>query len=113
MGRDPSLPGGILSRQKTPNRASETDQARDDLFSHVHRCGVAKATEEQQIEWMNDTMEYIGECYPSLGTEEIEELKAIGLRFCRPAVPRGSANDASGEELIVAEEIATEEVSVA
>ena len=64
------------------------DRARDDLFGHIHRCGVLQSTEEQQEEWMDDTIEYLGECYPSLRATELGQLKDIGLRFCRPAVSR-------------------------
>lgn len=64
------------------------DRARDDLFGHIHRCGVLRSTAEQQEEWMEDTIQYIGECYPALRPNELGQLKEIGLRFCRPAVSR-------------------------
>jgi hypothetical protein len=57
-----------LSRNR--EQSNEFDRARDELFSHIHRCGVLKATVEQQQEWLEDTVEY------------------IGLRFCRPVIER-------------------------
>jgi hypothetical protein len=75
-----------LSRNK--NQSNEFDRARDELFSHIHRCGVLKATVEQQEEWMDDTVEYMAERFPELGREELGELRMIGLRFCRPVIER-------------------------
>ncbi len=75
-----------MSRDK--NQSNEFDRARDELFSHIHRCGVLKATEEQQQEWMDDTVEYMAERFPELGREELGELRTIGMRFCRPVIAR-------------------------
>ncbi|HEX2204818.1 MAG TPA: hypothetical protein VHG91_16030 [Longimicrobium sp.] len=72
--------------RKKPARPSELDDARNELFSHIHRCGVMSATEEQQEEWMKDTVEFLGERYPSLTPTELKDLEAIGLRFCRPVI---------------------------
>jgi hypothetical protein len=69
--------------------------ARDELFSHIHRCGVLRATEEQRAEWMADTIEYLGERYPALTPEQLGELKVIGLRFCQPVIPHGRENTAA------------------
>ena len=73
---------------------SEIDLARDDLMSHIHRCGVLKAEPEHQAEWLNDTVEYLGECYPALNDEQLAELKLIGQRFCQPVIPHGKGNTA-------------------
>ena len=35
-------------------RNVDVEKARDELFSHIHRCGVLKALPEHQIEWMED-----------------------------------------------------------
>lgn len=67
-------------------RSSDFDRARDDLFNHIHRCGVLRATAEQQVEWMDDTIEYLAECHPALSPEQIAELRTMGLRFCRPVI---------------------------
>lgn len=77
---------------------SDLDHARDDLISHIHRCGVLRSTPEQQTEWMNDTVEYMGECYPSLSEEQLAELKAIGLRFCQPVIAHGKGNTALSQQ---------------
>ncbi len=82
------------------------DRARDELFSHIHRCGVLRATEEQQVEWMDDTIDFLAERYPELTEVQLAELRAMGMRFCRPAVPYGSEAGAQDEQS--AEEAATE-----
>ena len=77
-----------LSRNKNPTTRTnqDLDQARDDLFSYIHRCGVLRATPDDQVEWIDDTIEYLGEYYPSLSREQLGELRTIGLRFCRPVI---------------------------
>ena len=77
------------TKDRKPARPTELDDARNELFSHIHRCGVMKATEEQQVEWMKDTVEFLGERYPSMGEAELKELHDIGLRFCRPVIVNG------------------------
>lgn len=64
------------------------DRARDELFSHIHRCEVIGATEEQQAEWMDDTIQYMAERYPDLNKDEIQQLRDLGMRFCQPIVVR-------------------------
>lgn len=66
------------------------ERARDELFSHIRRCGVLEATEEQQEEWMRDTMGYMSERYPELTAEELEGLEALGRRYCKPVIPHGA-----------------------
>jgi len=70
------------------------DNARDELFAHVNRCNVLKASEEQQREWMEDTMDYMSERFPGLTPEQLGELREIGLRFCKPVIPHGKGNTA-------------------
>lgn len=67
------------------------DRARDELFSHINRCGVLQAAEEEQKHWMDETMEYLGERYPDLAEADLRELYAVGMRFCRPAIPHGQS----------------------
>lgn len=76
------------------HRKTDLDLARDDLMSHIHRCGVLKAEPEHQMEWMDDTIGYLGECYPALTKPELGELKQIGMRFCQPVIPHGKGNTA-------------------
>lgn len=65
------------------------DRARDELFSHINRCGVLQAAHEDQEHWLDETMEYLGERFPDLADTDLSELRTVGLRFCRPAIARG------------------------
>ena len=69
-------------------------QARDELFSHVLRCGVIDALPEHQKDWFDDTMLYLAERYDTLSDEELAQLRTLGERFCQPvqrkAEPVGS-----------------------
>ncbi len=67
------------------------DRARDELFSHINRCGVMEASEADQTEWMNETIDYLSERYPTLGGHELRFLHAVGMRFCQPAIALGAA----------------------
>jgi hypothetical protein len=89
---------------KQRNRHKETisstpfEQARDELFQHIIRCGVLQAAPEHQLEWFEDTMGYIEDRYPELKDEQISELKKLGIRFCEPpksAAEHETANAAS------------------
>ena len=70
------------------------DRARDELFSHINRCGVLQAAEDDQRHWMDETIEYLGERYPDLTDLELRGLHEIGTRFCRPAIAHGAGNSA-------------------
>jgi len=74
---------------RKPQSRSTFDRARDELFSHIHRCEVIGATEEQQVEWMDDTIQYMAERYPDLSDRELQQLRDLGLRFCQPVISRG------------------------
>ena len=65
---------------------SSVDQARDELFSHILRCGVTEAEPEHQKEWMDDTMQYLAERYADLSEEELAQVRVLGERFCKPVV---------------------------
>jgi hypothetical protein len=81
------------------DRTKLKDRARDELFSHINRCGVIHASEEDQKQWMDETMEYLGERYPDLGDTDLRELYMVGIRFCSPAIPHGgTAGPADTEE---------------
>ena len=75
-------------------------QARDELFSHVNRCGVLQATQEDQSQWMDETIDYLGERYPDLADAELRELHAVGMRFCQPAISRGTPSVVPTETLV-------------
>ncbi|HEX3236655.1 MAG TPA: hypothetical protein VHR41_20850 [Gemmatimonadales bacterium] len=59
-------------------------QARDELFSHVLRCGVIDALPEHQKDWFDDTMLYLADRYDALTDEELSQLRVLGERFCQP-----------------------------
>ncbi len=66
-----------------------TTRARDELFSHINRCGVLQAEENDQQHWMEETVDYLAERYPDLSDGDLQELFSVGMRFCRPAIPHG------------------------
>ncbi|MSR20419.1 MAG: hypothetical protein EXR91_05505 [Gemmatimonadetes bacterium] len=70
------------------------DRARDELFSHINRCRVIDAVADDQSVWMDETIEYIGERYPDLTEDDLQGLREIGTRFCKPAIPHGRENTA-------------------
>jgi hypothetical protein len=59
-------------------------QARDELFSHILRCGVIDALPEHQKDWFDDTMGYIADRYEGLSDEEQTQLRLLGERYCQP-----------------------------
>jgi hypothetical protein len=73
------------------------DRARDELFSHINRCGVLQASSEDQTSWMDETIDYIGERYPDLTDTDLTDLHQVGVRFCQPAIPHGGDNTAKPE----------------
>ena len=80
--------------KKTTRRApaatppSSFDQARDEMFSHILRCGVIEALPEHQKDWFDDTMQYIADRYEDLGEESIAQLRQLGERYCQPVQRR-------------------------
>lgn len=90
------------------------DRARDELFSHINRCGVLQAEEDDQRHWMDETMDYLGERYPDLAPSDLKELYQLGMRFCRPAIPHGRpGSNGKAAEADATEEAATEEAPAA
>jgi hypothetical protein len=80
---------------RTSSMPTALDQARDELFSHVLRCGVLDAAPEHQKEWMDDTMQYLADRYPDLSADELSQVRVLGERFCQPVVKRAATADAS------------------
>ncbi|MBI3983047.1 MAG: hypothetical protein HY337_09055 [Gemmatimonadetes bacterium] len=83
-----------MSKRK-PGKGNESaprafEQARDEMYSHILRCGVLEAAVEHQAEWFDDTMEYLGERYEDLTDEELQQLRQLGERYCRPVIQRTS-----------------------
>lgn len=80
-----------MSKAKKPRKQyipTTFEQARDELFSHILRCGVLEAAEEHRKDWFDDTMEYLAERYESLSAAEVQELRTLGERYCRPVQHR-------------------------
>jgi hypothetical protein len=78
-------------RRARPQRTEPSihDRARDELFSAIRQCGVIEASEAEQLEWMAETVSFMGERYPDLTPQDLEQLKHTGLRFCQPVIPHG------------------------
>lgn len=78
----------MTTKKKTTTKrvteASAFDQARDELFSHILRCGVIEALVEHQKDWFDDTMQYLAERYPELRDPELAQLRTLGERYCQP-----------------------------
>lgn len=74
------------------------ERARDELFSHINRCGVLQAAPEDQVTWMDETIEYLGERYPDLTDADLRDLRTVGMRFCKPAIAHGAENTAKRED---------------
>jgi hypothetical protein len=93
---------GRLTKKKAPPRTpampTALDQARDELFSHILRCGVLEAAAEHQKEWLDDTMQYIGERY-ALTPEQLAQVRVLGDRFCQPVVKRVAAVEPEAVEV--------------
>ena len=85
-------------RARRSSRPSALDEARDELFGHIHRCAVMKATRDQQVEWMKDTIEFLGERHPGLTDQQLDELRTIGLRFCSPVISYADEAPEDGAE---------------
>ena len=71
------------------------EQARDELFSHILRCGVLEAIPAYQKEWFDDTMDYLTERYEYLNDAELSQLRELGERYCQPVIQRNEAIGAS------------------
>jgi hypothetical protein len=73
---------------KAPVVASPFEEARDELFQHIMRCGVVGSDPEHQQEWFEETMAYMTDRYPELDAEKIAELRTLGERFAQPPKKR-------------------------
>jgi hypothetical protein len=75
-----------MNRKKTrsTSEAISFAQARDELFSHILRCGVIDALPEHQKDWFDDTMGYVADRYEDLTEVELAQLRTLGERYCQP-----------------------------
>jgi hypothetical protein len=73
-----------MNKKKNRSSLEASAQARDELFSHILRCGVIEALPEHQKDWFDDTMGYIAERYEDLSDEGLAQLRTLGERYCQP-----------------------------
>ena len=73
---------------KAPAAPSPFEEARDEMFQHIMRCGVVGSDPAHQEEWFNETMAYMTERYPELNGDQITELRKLGERFSQPPKKR-------------------------
>jgi hypothetical protein len=78
--------GWCMTKKKAPSTSEAVSfaQARDELFSHILRCGVIDALPEHQKDWFDDTMGYVADRYEDLSDEELAQLRTLGERYCQP-----------------------------
>lgn len=81
-----------MNKQKTRNRKEAQriaptpfEQARDEMFQHIMKCGVIGAHEEDQEIWFDDTIAYLADRYHELNESQLGELRVLGERFSQPA----------------------------
>jgi hypothetical protein len=91
----PSEESELAKKNRKREVATPTpfEQARDELFQHIIRCGVLQAVPEHQIEWFDDTMAYLSDRYAELDESELAQLRTLGLRFCQPPKQRDGQPD--------------------
>ena len=86
--------------KKKIRQATETpisfNQARDEMFSHILRCGVLEAAPEHQKDWFDDTMQYLAERFEDLNPEELGTLRTLGERYCQPVQARSGETVGAG-----------------
>ena len=82
-------------RNAGPVEPSPFEQARDELFQHIMRCGVVGADAEHVEEWFAETIKYLSERFPELNEQQIMELRTLGLRFSQPPKARVETDAAS------------------
>ena len=74
-----------MRKEPVRREATPFEQARDEMFQHIMRCGVIGAAAHDQKEWFDQTMEYLTERYHELSAVQLVELRILGERFAQPA----------------------------
>ena len=82
-------------RRRPPAVPTPFEEARDELFQHIMRCGVIGAEPEHREEWFADTMTYVKDRYPELSARELTELRTLGERFAQPPKAMARTSDAA------------------
>jgi len=72
-------------RREVAPAATPFEDARDEMFQHVMKCGVIGAAADDQKEWFDSTMSYLADRYHELSEKEVAELRLLGERFIQPA----------------------------
>jgi hypothetical protein len=73
-----------MSKQKprfnrsAPQVATPFEEARDEMFQHVMKCGVIGAAPEDQKDWFDATMTYLADRYHELSPMQVNELRVLG-----------------------------------
>jgi iron-sulfur cluster repair protein YtfE (RIC family) len=83
-----------IRQTRTPTIPSAFEEARDELFQHIMRCGVVGADHDDQVAWFNETMPYFIERYHELGEDQIKQLRTLGERFSQPPKKKDDASAA-------------------
>ena len=83
-----------IRQTRTPSIPSAFDEARDELFQHIMRCGVVGADQDDQVAWFNETMPYFTERYHELGEDQVKQLRTLGERFALPPKKKDDASAA-------------------
>ncbi len=71
--------------RSAPPVATPFEEARDEMFQHIMKCGVIGSTPEDQKDWFDGTASYLAERYHELSPKQVSELRVLGERFSQPA----------------------------
>ena len=82
-------------RRKPPATPTPFEEARDELFQHIMRCGVIGSGPEDQAQWFAETLAYLQDRFPELDARQLEEVRTLGERFAQPPKTRATADDAA------------------
>jgi hypothetical protein len=89
-----------MAKQRQNNRRNKPvaaptpfEEARDELFQHIMRCGVVGAEPADVDAWFKDTMQYMADRFPELSPTEVAELRTLGQRFAQPPKARQPAEN--------------------
>lgn len=80
-----------LRQRSTPTVATPYQEARDELFQQIMQCGVIGCHPDDQKEWFDNTLQYMGTRYPELKSPDLAELRTLGERFAQPAKKQAAA----------------------
>ena len=80
------------------HKRADFDEARDRLFVEIQRCGVLEAEDEEVEAWLDDTVDYLDQRFPSLSDNQLRTLKSAGRNYVAPAIPHGKGKDARNRE---------------